>query len=350
MDTVSAKKNVCIILLHNRKDTGLYNYALIYKKAYPQSTIYLMSDLYPNVSQWAMLFLFFRYKSRIKKQIKKELIKYDLVHICDNPAYSFKILKLFHKYKIKTIYTLHDPKCHLENSFKNKLKNQMEISFFNRTFRIISKSPYIVLHLHYMWSKLNSLRPVILPHPIYPLEQDNLKMRNNTITLTIGYFGRLQYYKGFDIFQNLILRLDELVPKNRIKVIIAGDGQINPIKALKNIAIELHNGFIEDGLFDTLINNCDLVLLPYRQASQSGILMKAMTFNVPVIASNLEELTSYINPGLTGLVIDIADIQQWIEKLIYYSNNINELHLMSQNIKNLKHQYEPSFIANILYQ
>lgn len=344
---ISGDKKVCIILLHNRNDSGLYNYAEIYRNAYPSSTLLLLSDLYPNTSQWVILFSFSFFKKRIVKKIKNDLMKFDLVHICDNPIYSFKILNLLHYYKIATIFTLHDPQAHLENSVKSKIKNKIYIWLLSSIYKLISKSKYIKLHLHYNWPIPDHIKPIILPHPIYPLV--NYKRRKQNDFLTIGFFGRLEYYKGYDIFIDLITKLDKIVIKNKVKVIIAGQGKVDVIDSFKNIDVEVQNGFIENSLFDSLIANSDLVLMPYRQASQSGILMKALSFEVPAMVSNLDELTSYLIPDITGIILDLDKMQSWLDKLVYYSNNIDEITILSINISNHKYKYEPSLIAKKLY-
>jgi glycosyltransferase involved in cell wall biosynthesis len=53
-----------------------------------------------------------------------------------------------------------------------------------------------------------------------------------------------------------------------------------------------------------LIELASVVVLPYRNATQSGVLHLAYTFGRPVIATRTGGLPEYIVPGRTGLLVD----------------------------------------------
>jgi glycosyltransferase involved in cell wall biosynthesis len=347
MSVVVQKNKVCLLLIHNRHNSGLYDYCEIYNKAYSNSKIELLSDLYPYKSQWIIFLFFFLYKKRINVQIKKQLKNYDIVHICDNPIYSLSILKLFEKNSINTIFTLHDPKSHISNKIKLKIKNWFSNNNSKRIYKFISKSSSIKLHIHYKWDIPYLNNPIIQPHPHYPIENNKQKELNDS--LTIGFVGRLEYYKGFDIFIRIIKQLDQFVQHKQVNVVIAGGGQINEEIELKNINLKLYNKFIESDSFDSLIQSIDIILLPYREASQSGVLMKAITYDIPVILNDLDELTCYINSD-TGCIIPISEEKMWVEKLLYFVQNKHEINKMSKNISKQKYIYNPEFIANELYR
>jgi glycosyltransferase involved in cell wall biosynthesis len=48
---------------------------------------------------------------------------------------------------------------------------------------------------------------------------------------------------------------------------------------------------------------------PYRDASQSGVVMSAFAFNVPVVATDVGGLPEYVLPERTGLVVPVGDAQ-----------------------------------------
>ena len=140
-------KKVCILLLHNTKETGLYEYARIYHQVYQNSEIVLLSQLYSNISQWEILFRFSFYRKRIEKKIKEELSSYEIIHICDNPIYSLNVIKILNKYKINTIYTLHDPESHYEKSIKDNLKKRLKIKLQNYSLNKISNYSFLLFCL-----------------------------------------------------------------------------------------------------------------------------------------------------------------------------------------------------------
>jgi glycosyltransferase involved in cell wall biosynthesis len=343
----SKLKKVCILLLQNRQNSGLYEYATLFNKGYCSSSLILLSDDYPGISQWRFLLFFFKYKRGIREKIES-LKQFDVIHICDNPVYSHLILELLEKSSIKFIYTLHDPEFHLESDLKGKFKNFISNLFVKKVLKLINISHYGKIHIHRKWDIKNLLKPaIILPHPRYINNQDSVRDFNGT--LTIGFFGRLEYYKGIDIFLQFLDRLDLMVSKGSLKVIIAGEGRLNKLPTLQNVVLEIHNYFVDLVKFDDLVSSTHLILLPYRQASQSGILMKALSFNIPVMVSDLVELTSFVLPNQTGICLPLDDNEKWIQYLLGFISDRTLLIEMSLNIKNMKEFNDPVMLANELY-
>ncbi len=69
--------------------------------------------------------------------------------------------------------------------------------------------------------------------------------------------------------------------------------------------------FITDGEMIWLFEHCGVVVLPYREASQSGVLPIAYKFSKPVIASAINGLQELIVQGVTGDVFaDEAQLRQ----------------------------------------
>ena len=138
---------------------------------------------------------------------------------------------------------------------------------------------------------------------------------------TILFFGLIRPYKGLT---TLIKAADEL--NSDIHIIIAGEcyGSWNKYKRLiKNSSagsrIHVFNKFIPDSELPQIFGASDLVVLPYLNASQSGVTATAIHYNIPIIASNVGDLPSTITPGVTGELVtpgsskDLAEaINSWI--------------------------------------
>jgi glycosyltransferase involved in cell wall biosynthesis len=81
--------------------------------------------------------------------------------------------------------------------------------------------------------------------------------------------GRIKSYKGIDEFLSYWETID--IPGN-LTLIIAGENANNiQLQGLINKDIEIIDRWLEDDEIWNLINNCTLVILPYTEASQSGI-------------------------------------------------------------------------------
>ncbi len=121
------------------------------------------------------------------------------------------------------------------------------------------------------------------------------------------FFGRIDKYKGII---NLLKAYELLEPAELPPLIIAGSGTLQEEEEKlieKNGSILLINRFLDDAEMLYLIQNALTVVLPYTEASQSGVLPIACHFGVPVIVSDLQGLTEFVEDGESGLVF--SDIE-----------------------------------------
>jgi glycosyltransferase involved in cell wall biosynthesis len=112
------------------------------------------------------------------------------------------------------------------------------------------------------------------------------------------FFGRIDKYKGII---NLLRAYGTLAPALRPPLVIAGSGQLQDDEEKlvgRNDGVVLLNRFISNAEMLWLIQHALTVVLPYTEASQSGVLPIAYHFGVPVVTSNV--------PGLTEFVEDSA--------------------------------------------
>lgn len=103
-------------------------------------------------------------------------------------------------------------------------------------------------------------------------------------------YGNQSYYKGTDVLIEALKYLSEDI-KSKIKLTICGDIQKSYYEQLKSVetGVELKwiPSFVESKKLYSMIDEADIILLPYREISQSGVLLLALYFKRPIIASNL---------------------------------------------------------------
>jgi glycosyltransferase involved in cell wall biosynthesis len=139
--------------------------------------------------------------------------------------------------------------------------------------------------------------------------------------------GRLLRYKGVDVFCLLVQRLRAAgVP---VVAEIAGSGPaLTP--ALHDLAdqagITLTDRWLsEDELIATIARH-DLVVLPYREATQSGIIPLAYSLGIPVVATRVGGLAEQVQDEQTGLTCDadelaslVAAVRRLHEDVVLYA-------------------------------
>ena len=115
------------------------------------------------------------------------------------------------------------------------------------------------------------------------------------------FFGRIDKYKGLEILLEAYVS-SELM--GNPELVVAGSGKLTKREAMLagSRGILLINRFIDDGEMIYLMENCEAVVLPYKEVTQSGVLPMAYHFGKPVIISSTPGLTEHVTDGKTGHV------------------------------------------------
>ena len=146
----------------------------------------------------------------------------------------------------------------------------------------------------------------MLPHGEYSYYK---KWYNSNIKeeKSILFFGRIEDYKGLNYLIEAEPHISKSIPN--VKIIIAGSGNITKYQNLiKNPkSFEIINKYIPDDGVAQLFQKSSIVVLPYVEASQSGIIPVAYAFKKPVVASNVGSIPELVENGKTGLLIPPCD-------------------------------------------
>ncbi len=122
------------------------------------------------------------------------------------------------------------------------------------------------------------------------------------------FFGRAMAYKGLAV---LVEATEQLVGRHpSLRLVIAGAGpeldRLGPILE-QQAWVELHRGYVPDAAVADLFRAADAVILPYEEASQSGVAAMAMAFARPVVASEVGELGELVRETGMGLLVPPGD-------------------------------------------
>jgi D-inositol-3-phosphate glycosyltransferase len=144
----------------------------------------------------------------------------------------------------------------------------------------------------------------------------------------ILFFGQIKKVKGLDILLEAMKRVSEEHP-NAV-CLVAGrpwklkfseyELLINRLGIEKNIVADIR--YIPDEEIKYFYSASDLVVLPYRRIYQSGVLLLAMSYQRPVLVSNLPSMTEIISDGVNGHVFDSGSAESLAEKIIWFFDSL----------------------------
>ncbi len=118
------------------------------------------------------------------------------------------------------------------------------------------------------------------------------------------FFGRVMRYKGLAVLLEAGDLLVERLPA--LRLVIAGTGpeleRLRP-EIDRRPWVEVIDGYVPDAAVAGLFRAASLVVLPYIEASQSGVAALAAGFARPVVASDVGELGLLVRETGMGLVV-----------------------------------------------
>ncbi|NBU14548.1 MAG: glycosyltransferase, partial [Alphaproteobacteria bacterium] len=130
------------------------------------------------------------------------------------------------------------------------------------------------------------------------------------------FLGRITEYKGLPLLLEAYRTL--LASQRAFTLTIAGSGDLGAahamIEHLPNI--ELVNEWLSDDEIAHYLKNADAVVLPYIEASQSGVAAAAFSAGLPVIATPIGGLKEQIAHGVTGLIAKEVSANAFADTLL----------------------------------
>lgn len=221
-------------------------------------------------------------------------------------APSLGILSRFLDKKIKIVGLIHNAIPHEKKFFDKPFAK----FFFSKCDGFICLSDLVADDLRYLVSD----KPIIVSsHPIYDhynLPTD-VKEARKILSLdsdknTLLFFGLIRQYKGLDLLIEAMSLLDD-----SYQLLIAGEcyGDFKLYQDLINKSpyktnIKVLEQYISDTEVSVLFSSADVLVLPYRDATQSGVIAVAYQLETPIIATNIGALGKTVREGGTGIVVD----------------------------------------------
>jgi glycosyltransferase involved in cell wall biosynthesis len=164
---------------------------------------------------------------------------------------------------------------------------------------------------------IEKIKPALqVNHPLYDNFGDIVDKQHarQKLSLPSGeklmlFFGFIRRYKGLDIL--LEAMADKRIRKSGIRLLIAGEFYEDENvyrEQIKKLGIDdlliLRTDFIPDSEVRYYLSAADVVIQPYRNATQSGVTPLAYHFEKPMIVTNVGGLPALVPHHKVGLVAE----------------------------------------------
>nr|MBD3622785.1 glycosyltransferase [Sunxiuqinia sp.] len=189
----------------------------------------------------------------------------------------------------------------------------------------------------------------LCPHPLFDnfgerIEQSKAKklLHLELETSYLLFFGFIRDYKGLDILLKAFA--DQRLIERPVKLIIAGEFYTKPDPYLKLLAdlnlnerVILHTDFIPNEKVNQYFSAADLVVQPYKSATQSGVTQIGYHFEKAMLVTNVGGLSEIIPDQKIGYVVEPNE-EAIADAIFDFYQNKRQI-VFEQNIKEEKKKF-----------
>jgi len=275
---------------------------------------------------------------RIGRQLCKEAP--DLVICCYwmaffAPCYSIIEKMVKHNHKTRCIALVHNMLSHETKFLHKMLETTFAPVFVKSTDGFVALSESVVKDIEMIEKKAKCVRKgnkTFSPHPIYDHYGERMEKAEACRELGLDsgkqymlFFGLVRAYKGLDLLLDAFGKIKDELPE--LQLLIAGEFYEGEEKYMAQIKsngltnrVVLRNEFIPDGDLRKYFGAADLIVQPYKSATQSGVTQVAFHFEKPMLVTNVGGLGEIVHDHLMGYAVN-PDSQAIAEAIKDYFMN-----------------------------
>jgi glycosyltransferase involved in cell wall biosynthesis len=335
--------------LNDEFEVKIYNYKLLYPSIlFPGTTQFDLSSQQFKVPNERIVnsinpFNWIKTARRLKSE-NADLIVFDWWHpffgLCHG-AISFLIRK---KYKDKILFITENVVSHEANAV-DKILTRIGLNFASK---FLALSGIVDKEVRQFSKGKRVYRSEL---PVYDCYEQSGKFDIQKVKEELGFdkdslillfFGYVRKYKGLDILIEAFPKILSEHPEARLLIVgefYEDPNEYNELIKKFNIVnyVKVINRFVPNEDVEKYYRICDVVVLPYKSATQSGILNVAYGFLKPVIATSVGGLSEFVEDGKTGFIVSPDSPESIAEGITKFINSKSTIDF-AINIERLNNQ------------
>lgn len=262
----------------------------------------------------------------------------DIIHLQETNDYRFLLLRLL--IKRPHVLTVHDVQDHPGEQLDRK--GRTVVNYLRKTASGIFVHGVFLKNIFCAMHPSLAHKVTVINHGHFEIFKCFMPRITDGILRphdgqTILFFGRISRYKGIGILLKAMESVFASCPGVRLVIAGRGDslGQFAEYFERYPRKIELLNRFIRNEEVSELFNGADLVVLPYTEASQSGVIPIAYAHGKPVVVTSVGSLPEVVFNGKSGLIVEAGDHRPLAGAIKRLLGDPGNLSVMGRYAKNL---------------
>lgn len=268
----------------------------------------------------------------------------DVVHFQHGHLYFNAVLPLIRRYPL--VVTIHDPRQHIGDKDSQKVPQWLMDFGFRRADRNIVHGRELIDTVQRLIGipkeRIHYIPHIAIGEPVAaPVKATTLEVPK------VLFFGRIWEYKGLDY----LIKAEPLITARfpNAKIVIGGQGE--DFERYRQLMVhpdrfEVHNGWIDEELSGQLFNEATVVVLPYVEATQSGVVPLAYNHSKPVVATRVGALPEAVEHGVTGWLVPPRNVEELAEAIIRLLESPETCAAMGQaGQAKLRRECEPAVVV-----
>ncbi len=240
----------------------------------------------------------------------------DAVIMTMNSPFAWPFIHLLRRRHLKVIYVAHDAEPH-PGDYAQIWQRVTQDRLIRASDHVVSLSRNVADRIARRVPAAASKTSVIPLEVIYPMEQmPDLRQPESATPVRLLFYGRLLPYKGLHLLAQV---LEPLRATPGWQLTIAGGGPLEQ-EVRRDFAnwsqVSLELGWISQARTAELFSSHHLLLCPYVEASQSGVVAQAFSWSLPSLVMPAGALPEQVGHGKAGIVADTMDAEGFRRSLI----------------------------------
>ena len=235
----------------------------------------------------------------------------ELVYVPMAFPWFLPILPILKLCRIPYVLTVHDGQNHYGEGLA--VPHLISRIYFRNAYRIVTLSQFVRKQILSNCSVADS---TVFVSKLGYFGYKNLDRRPKVFSLhspmRIVFYGRIRKYKGLEYFLKAVCALEKIDPALRFELYGSGDlsAYEDLLQQVSNIRVE--NRWLRDDEVCNVFASPCINVCPYIEASQSGVVPVALSCGIPTICTAVGGLAEQVVDGVTGYVVDCADVERGI--------------------------------------